>query len=411
MQTQGIDLRSDAGSPSEKPAAASGAALYAQAITARNASVGHATASASASSSSAKKGFLTAEEEKEALARRFNDARAAADRNQAAAYGSLSDGPTPPPLVSSPISYESLSAPPPSSGSHLTVTPQLAANEQPPSFDFSSSSQGALSEKERVRRAFAERDAAALAAQATSPAISAVGIPGYFDAVASSLPPTRTPPPSSSLAPSNSLSEKERLRRHFEEQDAARMNGTTPVPPPRSLSGRGLPTPRAKPLPPGGASGSSSRLLSAAEEKARLAAAYAAEASGSSSSPPAFPTPQHYTNGTNGMSNGVNGNGRVSRQPSTNTIDYSSIPPPPPLMPRPPKEYIQETQEEDQTVAAKIEAMDKHDSGIDLSQKLDPSLDLRPFTPFTAEFDANRASAMPPPPLPPLPPKVSVSDG
>ena len=125
---------------------------------------------------------------------------------------------------------------------------------------------------------------------------------------------------------------------------------------------------------------------------------YASEERGSSSSPPPFPVPQPYMNGTNG--NAVNGsiNGHLSRQSSI--VDYASIPPPPPLMPRPPKEYIQETQEEDQAFSAKIEAMDKDSGSASITHAFDSNIELRPFTPFSADFD-NRASAAPPPPLPP----------
>lgn len=365
----------------------------------RNASTGPSNISSGSGSAPPKKPviqFASAEEEKAALARRFDEAKAAVDRNQSVAFGSMSESTseipvnTPPPLVSSPISYESLYPPPrPHSGARVT-NPPPAGDTLSPAFDPS------LSEKERLRRAFAERDAAALAAQVSSPAISAVGVPSYFDSIPKEAP-TRQPSVAATFASSNALSEKERLRRHFEEQDAARANGSPPLPPPRATSGRGLPTPRAKPTPPGGASGSSSRLLSAAEEKARLAAAYAAE-DNPPSSPPPFPSAQPYMNGAN-----VNGNGSAS-------VDYRSIPPPPPLAPRPPKEYIEETQQEDETLAAKIEAIDKDDSGVDLTQKLDPSLELRPFTPFVAEFDNSRVSRSTLPPPPPLPPKVPLDD-
>lgn len=72
-------------------------------------------------------------------------------------------------------------------------------------------------------------------------------------------------------------------------------------------------------------------------------------------------------------------------------------PAPPPLAPRPPAEYIQETQAEDARVRDSV-AM--HDGAPSVGeQKLD--LDLRPFTPFSANLPGLSETPGPPPPLPP----------
>ena len=107
-----------------------------------------------------------------------------------------------------------------------------------------------------------------------------------------------------------------------------------------------------------------------------------------------------------------NSTSTASSNTSPSTIDYASIPPPPPLMPRPPREYIKETQEEDQALAAKIEAMDKQGSVDDaiVSGGVDSTLqlDMRPFSPFRADFQAS--SLGPGSAKPPLPPKVPFGD-
>ena len=107
-----------------------------------------------------------------------------------------------------------------------------------------------------------------------------------------------------------------------------------------------MPQPRSHPVPP---SGSGSQPLSAVEEKARLKAMYDAEDRKANGFPAPIPysqvSPILYSNG-------------VSRQPSnaSNTFSLSS---PPPLAPRPPREYIQETQEEDARLDSRLRAIDQ----------------------------------------------------
>lgn len=152
------------------------------------------------------------------------------------------------------------------------------------------------------------------------------------------------------------------------------------------------------------------RPLTAAEEKARLKAMYEAEERGPGSplpmSPPmSMPSPMSppYTNGMNGAG--------VHRQQSlaAAALDYSSIPPPPPLMPRPPKEYIQETQQEDQKIAAHLEAMDKDMDDDELEYSSNTIQDLRPFSAFHDGLDLTNGSSSATF-RPPLPPKVDIDD-
>lgn len=160
--------------------------------------------------------------------------------------------------------------------------------------------------------------------------------------------------------------------------------GFPPTPPPRTRNSPGggsirgaLPNPRTQPLPP-----SSSQPLSAAEEKARLRAMYEAQDSPQPHSTPSPPPPSQYgyvpqssPYSTPGMysppspsphgmqpmmSNGMNG-ANIHRQGS---VTMPNIPPPPPLLPRPPREYIDETKEEDARTAARIQAMD---NGFDVN--------------------------------------------
>ncbi|TCD67039.1 hypothetical protein EIP91_000601 [Steccherinum ochraceum] len=418
----------------------SGAALYAQAMSSvhRNASAGNSSASAPAPA----KRYPTAEEEKAEM-RRYHEAKAAVERNQ---MGMLDAGPiNEAPMPSAPISYEALYGPgpgttSPSAATHsVTTSPNGFANS-PSAFSEAPSSPGpmsafdALTEKERMRRAYEQQDAMAAAAVLRSPAQSTINnVPIYpmsaqAPAYMPSPPPSHTMPMSPpSAGPMNALSEKELLRQRYEAQDAAAApgpaysppvaqmangagGGPTPSPPPRrgggSLRERGLPNPRGQPTPP--VAGGSSQPLSAVEEKARLRAMYEAQDSPRSqpmstpSTPPSHyapspysyspspPSPPHHM-----MSNGMNGVD-VHRQ---NSVPLGSIPPPPPLAPRPPKEYIEETREEDARTAAKLHAMDNGAAIGDDTLSL--HLTMKPFTPFTPGFDIHSPiTNMERPPLP-----------
>ena len=291
-------------SGSGKPTAA--AALYAQAINAQGRSaVGSGSSTSTPSRTKpAVPQYLTADQEKAAL-RRYEEAKRAVDRTQNSDFSSDVT-----PSSSAPIAYESLFPAAASSSSRPSAT------DQPPPFNSSVIPQSHLSEKERLRRAYEANDAAARARQNPSP------------------PPPPLSPPSHGQYTS-ALEEKEALRRKFEERDNAQARGVlVPQTPTRDgsfgpttnsgaserspSSGRGRPTP----LPP---TAGSSRVLSAAEEKALLRAKLEAR------------------------------DAQTNRKPAINGNHNSSAPivptTPPPLMPRPPVEYIKETQEEDARVA------------------------------------------------------------
>lgn len=475
-----------------------GAALYAQAMSSvnRHASAGHSSAG------TPNRRFPTAEEEKAEL-RRYHEAKAAVERNQMAMQDA---GPISEPPPTAPISYEALYGPgPPGSPTRQSKPPNGSANgygvgmgmgmNSPPTFADAQSATSpmsafdALSEKERLRKAYEAQDAMAAAAAVRSPASTVNNVPtyptsaqapAYSSAPSSAQRPmtpqglaTMSPTPMSAPLPgpghASAISEKELLRLRYEAQDAAAASGPpytppmaqmangaspggpTPTPPPRTRGSPGggslrgaLPNPRSPPLPP---SSSASSPLSAAEEKARLRAMYDAQDNvNSSPSPPRSqthttpppsqhpyaaayaytppsPTPAHsmqpmYTNG-----NGMNG-ASVQRQGS---MVAAGIPPPPPLAPRPPREYIEETREEDARTHAKLKAMDSDpnlrsygnadDHSTDSSSPsrgtatvlADPHLSIKPFTPFTPGFDLS-GGALHDGSRPPLPTKVGSYD-
>ncbi len=230
-----------------------------------------------------------------------------------------------------------------------------------------------LSEKERLRRAYEAQDAAAVSRQTSATAtIRSQGSPVLSRQATAAAPPPASydasPPPfSGGPAYSSAAAEKELLRRRFEAQDsvANRVPGpVAPQTPPRngsllassttparsgslvstSSSFRSRPTP----LPPI-ADGNEQRVLSAAEEKALLRAKYEGQDSASSGEAP----PPMYLNGyvsalASASSSATGG------APHSISSSYPSSPrlgSPPPLLPRPPQEYIKETQEEDARVS------------------------------------------------------------
>lgn len=310
--------------------------------------------------------YASAEEEKAAM-RRFYEAKAAVDRTQETAYGV-----SPMTAGSSPMPYDALYPAKPAS------PPPPANGGSPPPFAPSSSQPSYLSEKERLRRDYEARDAAAMGGSPpapprhNTPPMSAVGSPGYQSQVPAATPSAVL---AASAAMSSAAAEKEMLRRKFEAQDAG-VKGPPPTPPPRSGSfsagSRTMATPpRSPPVPPGSSSGS--RPLTAAEEKAQLRARYDSE--NRAGSPP---------------------NGSPVVQPiaplKVNGTSFVAPPPPPPLAPKPPKEYIQETQEEDMRTHARLQAIDREISAA-APRKTEVILSS-----FSADFDSTGN------PLPPGPP-------
>jgi hypothetical protein len=375
-----------------------GAALYAQAVNARSGSAsGQAGGSSSASPAkpsviSATPQFMTAEQEKAAL-RRYEEAKRAVDRTHNAEEA--------PPAK--PIAYDSLY---PANKPAPTASSSQPSDDAPPSFESAAGSSNImahLSEKEKLRRKYEAEDAAA--AQHRAPPAAYTAPP---PAPAPTPAPVPVPAPSLPNQYANALEEKEALRRKFAARDAqvAKANATSPppvattnntavpsTPPPQGGSSSPARSPngnngfRPAPSPPG-ASAQGSRVLTAVEEKALLRAKFEARDGGRKPS--------------------MNGAAPVKTNGPTLQVQPST---PPPLMPRPPVEYIKETQEEDARLskfngeAPRLDDGGSKPNGAGGSSSLSPSganigLDMKPFTPFRAGFETSAATPGPPPPLP-----------
>lgn len=314
--------------------------------------------------------YPSAEEEKAAL-RRYHEAKRAVDRNQtqfASRDGLSIDSDR----YAEPVSYESLYP-------ERDGPSRAGGSDMPPPFESSGSSQPQyLHEKERLRRQYEVQDNAALA-QAQEPPPLAIDVPSYAG-----------PPPEDS-----GLSEKEILRRRLDEQERMallhqqqqqlqeqrqhQLYQDQELPEASQTPSRTNPS-RAPPVPP---AVNGFKPLTAAEEKALLRAKYAAEdqsaANGHASDVP--PSLHPYASATPVMD-----------------------PTPPPLMPRPPADYIQETQEVD------LRGRFYDNFGVGLANALDPfapvlpqvaspvsrpRLDMPPFSPFG--YDARLAIESPVP--------------
>ncbi|KAL4266005.1 Arrestin C-terminal-like domain-containing protein [Pleurotus pulmonarius] len=399
--------------------------------------------------------YMSAAEEKAAM-RRFQEAKDAVDRTQRSLASSpashsaalSADGPAP-----DPIAYESLypanSVNPPS---------QPAGDDLPPPFEASMSGTK-ISEKERLRRNYEAQDNAARAAQRNG---SQRGQrQNGVKANASPPPPAVAPPPKSDSPPpfnatqdpiSQAISEKERIRRHYEQQDAlaaahsaahappyvdvssSSQSRVTPTPPPRTGSISSSARARPPPVPPTATASSlvptNSRPLTAAEEKALLRAKYEAEEAKPPSLRSDSPQSQYSRPGSTSP---IYPSYAPMSPPATRTppppMSTQNQVAPPPLMPRPPAEYIQETQEEDARVSriavnGMLPLLD-HPPPSKITSSMPPfsstplprvngmngaggasgniMIDTRPFTPFSSSFENAIKLPGPPPPLPSKP--------
>lgn len=314
--------------------------------------------------------YRSAEEEKATL-KRYQEAKLAVDRSQNTQYATREGISS---SSAAPIAYDTL-YPSSSISRSASYGAQPSGSDMPPPFDGPNGQPQYLNEKERLRRHHEAQDAAAMAAQSSAAADMS---PSY------TASPLYSPPARSSTT--SALSEKELLRRRFEEQDAAALAQQQPQsPPPRAVNGSRLPPTPVTPM-------SGSRPLTAAEEKAQLRAKYAAEE-------------QQANGNVSASASGFN-----SHHPSLSGAVHSPAPPPPPLMPRPPVEYIQETQEQD----ARVRYYDSMSMGVDNSPmrlgsplaKPGIQLDIRPFTPFSVGlYDPGSPAAQRLPPPPPWPPQ------
>lgn len=398
-------------------------ALYSRAMSSRGMTIDstpRTTTSALAAVSSPNKTstvpqYLTAEQEKAAL-RRYQEAKRAVDRTQ---YTGLEDAGQGSSMANGPIAYESLY---PSKKAGGSIRRPVTADNPPPSF-FDTSTNGIpaahLTEKERMRRAYEAQDTAALLTRHGDVVDSyATSQPAAYGAP----PPAAyaAPPPFSASAPvpMNAAAEKEALRRKFEAQDVANTPPTPvspPQPPPRAIHSPSPITPSGRTRPTQMSPPSASAIMSAVEEKALLRAKYNAQ--DRAAKPTAAPP---YGNGLT--------NGQLSRHGSSiasaplSPAPKSTPPPPPPLMPKPPVEYIQETQEEDARVArltmngvtpslddpppplatVMMRAPSMRQNGASPSDK---ALYVQSFTPLTAVFEPTGLLPKSPGPPPPLPPK------
>ncbi|KAF9651525.1 hypothetical protein BDM02DRAFT_3184525 [Thelephora ganbajun] len=306
--------------------------------------------------------YSSPQTEKEMM-KRYYDAKAAASRNQGQDY-----------VQAEPISYDALY---PSNHPNSGVTSQPSDLQQPPSFPSGQDDPPAftpeshlpvLSEKERLRRHYEAQDAAANTV--ASPLPTSVPTPVYMPSlqpsqimspsrqIPTTFPQNNSPPPpvNNPPAPMNAFAEKEILRKKYEAEDAARQsqNQNSRIPPATpSRSGSALPPiPRSPPIQvntPG-------RPLTAAEEKAQLAARYA-------NNPPASPTspgrPLTAAEEKAQLKAQYEVRDRVNSQPVqpqqiqtptsafNNVNPNNTLPTPPPLKPRPPVDYINQTKEED----------------------------------------------------------------
>lgn len=382
------------------PTISAGAALYQQAVSSLSStntnnrpatSNGRVAPPSPPSSTTRVPHYPSAEEEKAAL-KRYNEARQAVDRNQSIQFASQG-GAGSSAGAAAPV-YDSLFPQADGSG-------QVGGSDMPPPFEASGSSSrpNYLNEKERLRRQYEAQDAAALAAQAPAPVQAHTLSPSHT----ANAPSYAGPPP----LEGSGLSEKEILKRRLEEQDRVAQllqqqreqqeQSMRPQSPPR-VNGS-----RAPPVPP---TMNGFKPLTAAEEKAQLRAKYEAE--------------------QQAAANGHASDEPPSRHPYA-TATPTSQAPPPPLMPRPPVEYIQETQEAD------LRARYYDSLGVGLASALDttlppapariaspvsnPHLDVRPFSPFDTGLGYDLRSAMVSPPpthgraqppsgLPPPPPQA-----
>ena len=321
--------------------------------------------------------FPTAEEEKARL--RYEDAKRAVDRHQAVAHESPSSGydtswePSPP--------SQPYSSPPPqfyaspqgvTNGLQLARGTSLRVAGSPPPFTppvMGYTAESDHPEKEKIKLAFARRDA--MLEQQNMGMMSEPPPPDYGGSPSRELLPAfGSPPPSTSFIPLSAAEEKARLKAQYEAEEAAGRAG---------VGGSGMRSPPSEPPSYLG----ETRPLTAVEEKALLRVRMAAEQP-VGASPPA-PPPRLKTPPTSGslpyltyQSTGSSASDIAPRDPSisagkqraasnTNmptlgglgraqsmtvppppmTISRVAPPAPPPLAPRPPKEYIQQTQEED----------------------------------------------------------------
>lgn len=300
--------------------------------------------------------YLTAEQEKAAL-KRYEEARSAVDR-----------------LQNQPIAYDSLY--PKVGGASSSVS----SPDAPPSFEASVSSVAVA-----VGPMTAAQEKAVLAERIRA-------ADNQHSTQLSNLPPsfsyaTFFPPASSSGNPlpqkefMEAAAEKEAMRKKMEARDASRKKSSGMAVPSRnaSFTTGTRPTPTPPPMSP--PISNATAVMSAAEEKALLKAKLEAKASKREPFTHRQQAPQPYSSGMMPVT-----------LPATEA--------PPPLMPRPPAAYIQETREEDERVS-KI-AIDGANLRFDTDGSEGSSVYTNGHVPGQGQSRVLRAPGSPPP-LPPKP--------
>ena len=324
--------------------------------------------------------FPSAEEEKARL--RYEEAKRAVERHQTVVGGSptsrydASWEPSPPPQpygTPPPQVYASASSQSITNGLQLARQPSLRVPGSPPPFTppvMGYTAESDLPEKEKIKLAFARRDA--MLTQQQMDMTSEPPPPDYGG------PPPREPlaafsgpPPPASFVPLTAAEEKAMLKAQYEAEEATGRAGA---------GGSGMRSP--PPEPPSYVG--ETRTLGAVEEKAYQQARMAGEQP-VGASPPAPPPRLKSTPSASGsprlpyltyQNTGSSVSDFAPRDPSisagkqraasnTNMPAHGGLgralsmavspppmpvipsPAPPPLAPRPPKAYIQQTQEED----------------------------------------------------------------
>lgn len=218
---------------------------------------------------------------------------------------------------------------------------------------------------------------------------------------------------------SNATATTSSLSRSGSSGEYAERSHASPPPanPPRRRPS--LPTP---PGPPGVTP--TSRPLSAAEEKALLKARYEADevdtiaeadepepsGSGPQSMRDSYPEGiiSHYTRQSYAPSS-------LSRDPTIKLGKQRAVnsSTPPPLLPKPPSDYIQETQAADLRIRSQLDDINTTSSLLHEQERARSpskfSLDMRPFSPFDAGL-SNITIDTDILPAPPLPPKIPISN-
>ena len=300
------------------PVISAGAALYSHAMASVNKPSWQATVTTSPSAPSpgsqtpTPSRLLTAAEEKEML-RRYHDATRAVQRHQEANFGPSNEMMS---STSSGLQHDSTIEP--YSSRDLKNPSGPAPDELPPPWvpnpEFSQPEE--ISEKERYRIASEARERAAAGQQSAAPpppASPTTSSPAdYYTATGTPHPGINGSGPLGSTTGSG-------LPPPWQPTPPAAQSGLSP-----HLRARSPPVPPSNPALP-----SLPRMLSAVEEKALLKAKYEAEGR-SVSSPPVSPQSQQ----------------EYHSSPRATPSSGELSPTPPPLLPRPPASYIQETAEE-----------------------------------------------------------------